>query len=225
MTIDRIPRSVFDERFKLPEWRIIGHTLMADFVAPTFPAAVDFVREVTAAADAAAHHPDIDIRYPGRVRVTLTTHAAHGLTEADSALASAINAIAGSRGLTVGTAAVSAIEVAIDAIDIPCVLPFWKAVLGYVEEPTANPGDPVDALIDPMRIGPSLWFQQMDEPRPQRNRVHFDLELPHDLVEDRLQAAVAAGGTVLTAEYARAFWVLADPEGNEVCLCTWQDRD
>jgi 4a-hydroxytetrahydrobiopterin dehydratase len=70
-----------------------------------------------------------------------------------------------------------------------------------------------------------MWFQQMAEPRPQRNRVHFDLSIPHDAARDRIAAAVAAGGTVVSDGRAPAFWVLADPEGNEVCVCTWQGRD
>jgi 4a-hydroxytetrahydrobiopterin dehydratase len=36
---------------------------------------------------------------------------------------------------------------------------------------------------------------------------------------------VAAGGTLVSAERAPRFWVLADPEGNRVCFCTWQERD
>ena len=39
------------------------------------------------------------------------------------------------------------------------------------------------------------------------------------------QAALAAGGTLVSDACAPAFWVLADAEGNEVCVCTWQDRD
>jgi 4a-hydroxytetrahydrobiopterin dehydratase len=35
---------------------------------------------------------------------------------------------------------------------------------------------------------------------------------------------VAAGGRVVSADRAPAFWVLADAEGNEACICTWQDR-
>jgi 4a-hydroxytetrahydrobiopterin dehydratase len=65
----------------------------------------------------------------------------------------------------------------------------------------------------------------MDEPRPQRNRIHFDITVPHDDAQKRIAAAVAAGGTVINDQYARSFWVLADAEGNEICICTWQDRD
>ena len=65
----------------------------------------------------------------------------------------------------------------------------------------------------------------MDAPRPQRNRIHLDVTVPHDVAEERIAAALAAGGTLLSDRAAKAFWVLADPEGNEVCICTWQDRD
>ena len=64
----------------------------------------------------------------------------------------------------------------------------------------------------------------MDAPRPQRNRIHIDVIVPEDEVDDRIQAALAAGGTLVSDAEARAFWVLADPEGNEACLCTWEDR-
>ena len=58
-----------------------------------------------------------------------------------------------------------------------------------------------------------------------RNRIHLDVDVPHDMAQSRLQAALAAGGTLLDDRAAPAFWVLADPEGNEVCICTWQGRD
>ena len=57
------------------------------------------------------------------------------------------------------------------------------------------------------------------------NRIHLDVTVPHDVAEQRVAAALAAGGTLVNGERARAFWVLADPEGNEACVCTWQGRD
>jgi 4a-hydroxytetrahydrobiopterin dehydratase len=65
----------------------------------------------------------------------------------------------------------------------------------------------------------------MDAPRPQRNRVHFDIVVAHDEAEPRVRAALAAGGRLVDDSFARSFWVLADAEGNEVCVCTWTDRD
>ena len=65
----------------------------------------------------------------------------------------------------------------------------------------------------------------MDAPRPQRNRIHIDVDVPHDAAQARIEAAIAAGGRLLSEDAAPAFWVLADPEGNEACVCTWQGRD
>ena len=65
----------------------------------------------------------------------------------------------------------------------------------------------------------------MDSERSERNRIHLDLWIPHDEVEARMRAALDAGGTLVTDEFAPSWWVLADAEGNEVCLCTWQDQN
>ncbi len=62
-------------------------------------------------------------------------------------------------------------------------------------------------------------------PEAQRNRIHFDVSVPHDGAARRIEAALAAGGTLVSAGAAPAFWVLADAEGNEACVCTWQGRD
>ena len=112
------------------------------------------------------------------------------------------------------------LEIGIDALDIPKIRPFWKAVLGYGDEAEGGNG-----LVDPLGQGPAVWFQQMDAPRPQRNRIHLDVSVPHDEAPRRIEATLAAGGTVLSDAEAPAFWVLADPEGNEACITTWQGRD
>ena len=49
--------------------------------------------------------------------------------------------------------------------------------------------------------------------------------VPHDVAEERMAAALAAGGHLVSDARAKAFWILADVEGNEACICTWQDRD
>jgi 4a-hydroxytetrahydrobiopterin dehydratase len=98
---------------------------------------------------------------------------------------------------------------------------FWRAVLGYQER-----GDsPEEDLIDPRGRGPSFWFQQMDAPRPQRNRIHIDVWVPPDQGEARVAAAIAAGGRLVTDEHAPSWWVLADPEGNEACVATTRSRN
>jgi len=65
-------------------------------------------------------------------------------------------------------------------------------VLGYADEPGRS--GPWDGLVDPLGQRPAVWFQRMDAPRPQRNRIHVDVSVPHDEAEPRIQAALAAGG-------------------------------
>jgi 4a-hydroxytetrahydrobiopterin dehydratase len=84
---------------------------------------------------------------------------------------------------------------------------------------------PDGAIVDPTGLAAPIWFQQMDRPRSQRNRIHLDISVPHDEAERRIEAALAAGGRLASAREAPAFWVLADAEGNEACVCTWQGRD
>ena len=121
------------------------------------------------------------MRYPDRVRVTFTTHSAGGLTDLDVTLAHRVSALAAQAGARAEPQAVQALEIAIDTMDADRIRPFWAAVLGYRE---------VDgALVDPLRLGPSVWFQQMDEPRTDRDRFHLDVTVPHDVAEDRVEAA------------------------------------
>ena len=188
----------------LGDWRLLLRRLEATFRAGSLAEAAAFVQQVAAETEA-----DLDLRPPGLVRVVLPA--------ADVGSAEVISRLAAGAGLASEPLAAMATEVAIDAMDIPAVLPFWRAVLGYVD-------DGEDAIADPSRIGPTYWFQQMDERRPQRNRIHLDVTVPHDVAEARIAAALAAGGRLVSDRAARAFWILADPEGNEACICTWQDR-
>ena len=57
-----------------------------------------------------------------------------------------------------------------------------------------------------------------------RQRWHFDLWLAPEVAEQRIGAAVAAGGSVVDDSEAPAFTVLADSDGNRVCVCTAAGR-
>ncbi len=219
-----VTATQFDQGEGLSDWRYLLGRIEAQFRAGSFDGATAFAHQVAEAANAADHHPDIDIRYPDRVVVALMTHAVGGLTELDLELARTISGLAVQLEVTCEPSPVSRVEVAIDAMDIDAVLPFWQAVLGYEAGP-AEPDGTVEVLVDPNRVGPAFWFQQMDEPRTDRNRIHLDVAVPHDQAGGRVAAAIAAGGHLVSDRRAKAFWVLADVEGNEACICTWQDRD
>jgi 4a-hydroxytetrahydrobiopterin dehydratase len=82
-------QSLQDHLTSLPGWTFIGISIRKEFTAPSFHRAIAFVVQIGMLADAADHHPDLDIRY-SRVTVTLSTHSAGGVTGKDIALAAAI---------------------------------------------------------------------------------------------------------------------------------------
>jgi 4a-hydroxytetrahydrobiopterin dehydratase len=217
MAYTPVTHTEFSELDGLDDWRIVFHEIQAEFQAPSFPAGGALVVAIAEAAEAANHHPDVELHYPGRVRVHLSTHATGGLSTHDVDLARQISALAADAGATAQPSTGQTVEVAIDTMDEARIRPFWAAVLDYRAQDDGS-------LADPRGFGPPVWFQRMDEPRTERNRFHLDVSVPHDVAQQRIDAALAAGGRLVTDRYARAFWVLADADGNEACICTWQDR-
>jgi 4a-hydroxytetrahydrobiopterin dehydratase len=78
----------------LPGWQIESGELVKTFQFSDFVASLRFVNRVGEAAEAAGHHPDIDIRY-NKVRLSLVTHDAGGLTAKDFDLAAKAEKLAG----------------------------------------------------------------------------------------------------------------------------------
>ena len=76
----------------LAGWEPGDGAIRKDYRFDTFPQAVAFVVAVGFAAEAANHHPDIDVRY-NRVHVELSTHSEGGVTEKDVDLAAAVEAL------------------------------------------------------------------------------------------------------------------------------------
>jgi 4a-hydroxytetrahydrobiopterin dehydratase len=208
-------------------WRLVLGELRTEVLTGSLPLAAD-VAARAASAPGADGHLRMDVR-ADRVILSLQTAVVDWVTEADVELARKISAVvAESRLETVSGVGgdgrpVQVLEIGIDALDAGAIRPFWRAVLGYVDEPGRS--GPWSGLIDPLGQGPAVWFQWMDAPRPQRNRIHFDVSVPHDEAESRIGAALAEGGTLRYDAEAPAFWVLSDAEGNEACITTWQGRD
>ncbi|OBF36693.1 4a-hydroxytetrahydrobiopterin dehydratase [Mycobacterium sp. ACS1612] len=203
-------------------WCLILGALYTEVTASTLAEASEIAALAVSTTGADGQtHLSVDIR-ADRAVLRLQSSDDCRVTGRDIRLAREVSAALASRGWQPMPGAVQALEIAIDALDIERVRPFWKAVTGYVDEPGSELNA---ALIDPAGRAPVIWFQQMDSPRPQRNRIHLDVDVPHRAAEARIDAAIAAGGRLLSDEAAPAFWVLADPEGNEACICTWQGRD
>jgi 4a-hydroxytetrahydrobiopterin dehydratase len=208
--------TITPRRFHEIDWRVVRNDACGHFRTGSFAAGVALVDAIGGLADAADHHPDVDLRSDS-VTVRLRTDDGT-LGEREVALARQISAAARGLGVPVDPSSLQIVQIAIDALVIPDVLPFWRAVLGYRQIDDED-------VIDPLFQGPPIWFQQMDAPRPQRNRIHIDVYLPHDQAEARVMAALAAGGHVVNDEHAPGWWTLADPEGNEVDVAPWPDRD
>jgi 4a-hydroxytetrahydrobiopterin dehydratase len=218
----RLSPRQFSEADGVEDWRVLGEGACAYFRTGSFMAGARLVHAIGELAGLGEHHPDLDLRHEGvTVRLLTTADDWYGLTERDLHLARQISAVAGQLGLSADSSALQTVQVSIDALVGSEVMPFWRAVLGY----EYRPDSPDEDLIDPRGRGPSLWFQEMDAPRPQRNRIHIDVWVPHDQAEARVKAAIAAGGRLVTDEHAPGWWTLADPEGNEVDVATWMDHD
>jgi 4a-hydroxytetrahydrobiopterin dehydratase len=180
-----------------------------------FATGLRVVDAIGAAAEGMNHHPDLDLRYT-HVDVRLRSHDVRAITDRDVRLARAISSIASGIGVAMECATVSRMELGLDTPAAGAIRPFWGAVLVMDVED--------DEVRDPFGALPVIWFQQSGGEEP-RQRWHPDVWVAPDQVQPRIDAAIKAGGTLVSAEQAPSFWVLADPEGNKVCLCTWQERE
>jgi hypothetical protein len=136
-------------------------------------------------------------------------------------------------------------QVTFDANDVPTLVAFWAAVLGYVEQPPPEGSaswqdwarehgipeetwDDQGALIDPDGSRPRLYFQRVPEPKTAKNRVHLDVNVGAGLrgeerrtrVRDEAARVETLGATRRDeVDKGDEYWiVMHDPEGNEFCL-------
>jgi len=206
---ERITAGEFHAADGVDDWRVLYHVVSAYFRTRSFGEGVALVDEIGRLAGAAEQYLDVDLGCAG-VTVSLKTR--------DIGLARQISAAAQALGIAADPTAVQLMNVTIDALVVADILPFWRALLGYRQI-----GD--DYLFDPSGRGPGFEFQRMDVSRPQRNRIHIDVALPHEQAEARIGDALAAGGHLVSDAHAPMWWVLADPEGNEACIATWVGRE
>ena len=87
------PEAVHRLLAEVPDWQLEGNAIARTFQFENFLLAIDFVNKVASEAESMNHHPDIDIRW-NKVRLTLATHSAGGLTDVDFTLARRIDRFA-----------------------------------------------------------------------------------------------------------------------------------
>ncbi len=222
MTTQRLTGPQIAEA-RLDGWTNLIGGLQTRIHTPDFATGLALVNAIGAAAEEAGHHPDLDLRF-AHLDVRLSSHDVGGVTERDIDLARTISGLvadaAAGAEITMECATVSRLELALDTPAHERVLPFWRAVLA-MEDPASSDVD--DEVRDPYGALPTVWFQRSTRDEP-RQHWHLDVWVEPSEVQTRIDAAVAAGGTLVSDAEAPSFWVLSDPEGNKVCFCTWQDR-
>jgi 4a-hydroxytetrahydrobiopterin dehydratase len=87
------PHEITAKLASVPGWSIEKGELVRQFQFDDFLGSIAFVNGVAQLAEAAGHHPDIDIRY-NKVRLALTTHDAGGITPKDFELAAKVGGLA-----------------------------------------------------------------------------------------------------------------------------------
>lgn len=200
------------------DWELMHQALQTRFLTGDFATGLALVNRIGAAAEELNHHPDLDLRYP-HLNIRLFSHDVFGVTGRDLELARRISAYAAEAGVRADPKAVSVIEIGLDTWDIEEIKPFWRAVLGLKDNP-----EHADEIRDDDGDLPTLWFQETDRHEEPRQRFHYDIRVPPLVARQRIDAALAAGGTLVSDERAPTFTVLADPQGNKVCVCTWLGR-
>lgn len=207
----------------LDDWRHLLTGIRARFRTGDFATGLALVDRIGAAAEEANHHPDISLTYP-EVIVTLSSHDVGGITSRDLDLARRISHFAADLGAEADVSGLTQLEPGLDTSAPEPLGAFYAALLGG----DVKNGEPVD----PSGQVPGLWFQGPGEegevshlpPQDHEQRWHFDVWVPHDEGERRLQAVLDAGGTLVSDAEAPAFWVVADADGNRSCICTQLSR-
>src|SRR5687768_1136677 len=213
----------------LTDWRKLAQGLHARYLVDDFGTGARFVAAVGEAGDALGHHPRVAIG-PGYVDLKLITdeaiyrdgkgteHVVQWVTQQDVDLARRITEIAADHKVEADPGSVSTIELGLDTARSATIAPVWAALL------TGNPdaqghGSPSDEIRDATGRVPNLWFGDADERETARQRFHVEVYVAPEVAEQRIAAAVAAGGTVVDDSAAPGLTVIADQDGNTGVVC------
>jgi 4a-hydroxytetrahydrobiopterin dehydratase len=214
----------------LADWRKLAQGLHARYVVDDFGAGLRFVAALGAVAEAFRHYPQltmgdgyVDLKLVSRDAVYRddegAEHIVEWVTQRDVDLARRISEIAAEQAVTADPASITAIELALDTAHAATLAPVWAALLTGGAEARGR-GSIGDDVRDATGRVPILWFQETDEHETPRQRFHIDVWVPPEVAEQRVAAAVAAGGVVVDDSQAPSYTVIADQDGNKACVCT-----
>ena len=213
----------------LTEWRKLAQGLHARYVIDDFGVGARFVAAVGEAGDTLGHHPRVSIG-PGYVDLKLssddaiyrddegTEHVVEWVTQQDVDLARRITEIAADHKVDADPGSVSVIELGLDTAHPATIAPVWAALLTGNAEAQGR-GTPSDEIRDAAGRVPNLWFGDADEHEAPGQRFHIEVYVASEVAEQRIAAALAAGGTVADDSAAPSLTVIADQDGNKGIIC------
>jgi 4a-hydroxytetrahydrobiopterin dehydratase len=190
---DQISAQQFSAADGVADWRVLLSGACTQFRTGSFATGVALVDEIGRLADAANHHPDVDLRYT-RVTVRLRSHDVDGLSRRDVELARRISQAARELRIAAEPSAVESAGLAVDAL-VPAQLPpFWRAVLGSADAPRPRlgrlyvsvPGDQAEARVAAALAAGGRLVSDADAPRswtladPEGNEVDVATERRRD---------------------------------------------
>ena len=213
----------------LTDWRKLAQGLHARYVVDDFGAGARFVAAVGEAGDALGHYPSVSLGN-GYVDLKLVTadaiyrddegteHVVEWVTQQDVDLARRITEIAADHQFDADPASVSDIELGLDTAHSATIAPVWAVLLTGSAEAQGR-GTPSDEVRDATGRVPNLWFGDVDGRDTPRQRFHIEVYVAREAAEERISAAVAAGGTVVDDSESPSLTVIADQDGNRGVLC------
>lgn len=197
------------------DWRVTATGPQAVFTATSLAHAAALVAPAIAAGEEFGILSDIDVR-PEAVIVRIPYRGPDGIPAAATQFAAAVSRAAADVGLAPDPALAQSIGIYVAQHSQVDVRPFFLAALGYEAF-----GD-TDA-VDPLRCAPQLAFNPITGDSPARGRTHFDVFVPADQAQARVDAALAAGGRLVDDANAPAWWSLASPDNHGVDIASWTD--
>lgn len=204
----------FHEHPGVDDWRITGLGATLVLTATSLEHAATIVAAVVDAGNRFGVQADVDLR-PGAA-VVRVPDLPDGIPAGAPQFAAAVTEAAAELELIPDPDRAQSIGIYVAQHSDADVRPFFTAALGY------EPFGTTDAL-DPLRIGPRLAFNPIVPDVPRRGRTHFDVFVPADQVQRRIEAALAAGGRLVGDSNAPIFWSLASPDNHGVDIAGWTD--
>jgi 4a-hydroxytetrahydrobiopterin dehydratase len=217
---------------QLIDWRKLAQGLHARYLVADFGTGARFITAVGEAGDALGHHPRVTLGH-GYVDLKLvspdaiyrddegTEYVVEWVTQTDVDLARRITEIAADHKIDADPASVSVVELGLDTVNSATIAPVWAALLTGNAD-SQGLGSPSDEIRDATGRVPNLWFGDSDELESPRTRFHVEVYVAPEVADQRIAAAVAAGGTVVDDSDAPSLTVISDQDGNRGVLCVAQ---